>query len=65
MKSILKGNSYTDSIWLAVGVVGGILFWLESKYWQAGVFLVLALLYFFKIIKEIFDKRNSSNRNNN
>ena len=54
LKKLFKGNIFTDFIWLLVGIAGGINFYLKSRYWAAGVFAFLAILYLIKIASHLF-----------
>jgi len=60
MEKLLKGNIYTDMLWLIIGVTGGIYFYTKCSYWTCGIFILLAVLYLLKVlsksIKKMIDK---------
>lgn len=58
MEKLLKGNIYTDVLWLIMGVVGGIYFYTKSSYWTCGIFILLAVLYLLKMLSRSVKKRN-------
>ena len=57
LKKLFKGNIFTDLIWLLVGIAGGINYFLKGRYWAAGAFAFLAILYLIKIASPLLKGR--------
>ncbi|SDF51741.1 hypothetical protein SAMN04487992_12029 [Cellulophaga baltica] len=49
MNKFLKGNIYTDILWLIIGIAGGVYYYTKNSYWSCGIFLFVAFLYIIKL----------------
>lgn len=56
MNNTLKGNIYTDLIWLFIGVLGSFYYYSKSKTLIFMVFLLLTFLYLRKLILRFMKK---------
>ena len=59
LEKLLKGNIYTDLIWLFFGIAGVINFYLKGSYLETGVFALHAILYILKIFKPVINKNKT------
>ena len=57
MKNLLKSDTLTNLLWMAIGVVGALSYYAEEKYLIYILLTLIAILYAYKLFKSFTQNR--------